>query len=936
MNPSAPETTHSSINTVDLVVGVVGSVTRHNSTNTVLNGEDDACSFSPLDHGSLSALRAQLAPLLGSIPLATAEGVPASMRVTGRITKRTRSGRLKVTPALEPIQVEAASGAMVAARTFEELFPAQFEHLAKEIWARAFETLSPARGPSPAIRFLKSHPGFTFRNKLLIDFSGEHSSFETFQDLWVSASMEPGPTGVFDKSRRQSTTDHHPSLGRIGAVADDFPWGNGPFHLVATLDQALKHSLRHTLSMATEEVVDRFLRGSGLTGFAYPNLVTRTRNQRDFRNDLINWIQMSSVMQTMNKSWRAVFNVDAIGAEVRRAIQAFEGSHLRALSSAFGQVSLATLDAAAATRSDFTQLRQTHGGLMTAMMDPAVVAASLATNLAPFFDGVDGDTALMASFQSGFLHELSPATAEMIRAQTPRFLGTLMTKAADHLATVSVDSEPTVSREVGYALGVKWSQLLNLCASSEAGPFLPATSLVSRKEYARLVAGMVTGEVNGKQRPSGPADAYAMARAHRLLSTSMRPIKVTGEMAGPKGGNSLRELATHILRHTSACLGQHPTGFANYVRARINQERLDESGQDQHRVPTSVVEEMASHLPSLRTETCSLRLVGVKNKQLESTWRGYLSFQVIPNQDESGGPIRDITVNGETLFLAFSVDKKWFGANSHWQTCSHIPDQHFNARQAGDLFPKMIKVEASGRHASDSIDLIANAVFGSASKTDISSQAFGARIVRHAGELSRALQELARSRPHLLSSALDIPPGDAPALDQGIEIAKACSWSALGRHLRASLKSGSVAGVYAAFQSIAIGQLRKAGEDEGRQLAWGKAFELLAKEGSANQVAAAGRAAKGCVRPSFLERAMDAAITRSDAEVLTSLIDMGGTVNADRMAAIGQWHDTLKNERLMSRVSSAYMRHAAEQARLSATSTLDDSPRPTRRRAPCL
>lgn len=51
MNPSASETTQSSISVIDLVVGSAGAVPRHKSPNTVLLGANDACSFNPLDHG---------------------------------------------------------------------------------------------------------------------------------------------------------------------------------------------------------------------------------------------------------------------------------------------------------------------------------------------------------------------------------------------------------------------------------------------------------------------------------------------------------------------------------------------------------------------------------------------------------------------------------------------------------------------------------------------------------------------------------------------------------------------------------------------------------------------------------------------------------------------------------------------------------------------
>lgn len=939
MHPSGPGEAKPTSRAVDLVVGASGSVPLHKAANTALFGANDACSFNPLDHGSLASLKARLAPLLGAIPLATAEGVPASMRVTGTITKRTRVGRTKIVPTLEPIQVEAPSGAMVDAKSFEQLFPAQFTLLTNEIWKRAFEALSPARGRSPRIRFLKSGPETKFNDKLLIDFSGDHSKGESFEELWISANMEPGATGIYDMAKRQSTTDHHPTIGRIGAVATAFPWGHGPFHLVATLDLALKQSLRHALAKATEEVVDSFLRGSGLTGFTYSNLVTRTKSHREIRLDLINWIRMSQAMLTMNKSWRAAFNLEAIGDEVRRTIQAFEGAHLRALSSAFSQVSLATLDAAAEAQTDYAQLRAVHGGMMPAMVEPSVLAASLATNIEPFVDPAYTPSELMASFQSAFLAELSHEASEMIRAQTPRFLGTLLTRVTDHLSDLIVTDEPVVSLatpENGRLLGEKWAQMLNLCASCEDGPFLPATSLVGRKEFARFVAGTAEHGSDGRRRPPTPQDTYCIAKAHLLLSTSMRPMAVGGEMAGPKGGNSLKELAIHVLRHRWECLGQHPTGFAGYVRSHINQERQEEYGQDLRRVPSSVIEEISSLLPSLSTDACDLKLVGVKPKRLDSSWKCSLTFKVTAKQGAHGESIRQITGNGETVYLAFSVDKNWFDANSHWQTCATVPDQHLNARQAGELFPKMIKVDASGRHTGDSIDVIANAVFGSAQDEYLSSQAFGARIVRHAGALSAALNALARSRPHLLTSAMDIAQGDAPSLEEGIQASKTRSWATLGKHLRASLKSGSVSGVRAVFMSKAKGKPQLAG-DEGSDPGWATAFELLAREATAEQVTAAGIAAKHFVRPNCLDRAMDAAIERAVPEVLIAFIDMGGIVNEERIAAIGLWHDAFKDEKLMSKVSSAYMRHAATQAMHNAM-TISASPvaRPARLRAPCL
>ena len=132
MHPSGPGEAKPTSRAVDLVVGASGSVRLHKAANTALFGANDACSFNPLDHGSLASLKARLAPLLGAIPLATAEGVPASMRVTGTITKRTRVGRTKIVPTLEPIQVEAPSGAMVDAKSFEQLFPAQFTLLTNE------------------------------------------------------------------------------------------------------------------------------------------------------------------------------------------------------------------------------------------------------------------------------------------------------------------------------------------------------------------------------------------------------------------------------------------------------------------------------------------------------------------------------------------------------------------------------------------------------------------------------------------------------------------------------------------------------------------------------------------------------------------------------------------------------------------------------------
>lgn len=930
----------------DLVVGSTGTVaphTPHKTPEKVLLGADDECSFNPLDHGSLNSLRMRIAPLLGSIPLAAAEGVPASMRVAGVISRKTRSGRVKVTSKLERIKVESPSGIMVDAKTFEERFPAQFARLLAEIRRRALVALSPAKLGTPTITFLRSQSTSRARDKLLIDFSGQHAGADCFDQLWVGANFEPGPTGIYDRSKRRCTNDLHPEPGLIGAVADDFPWGHGPFHLVATLDRALKASWLHALDKATNEVVDAFLRGSGLTGLTYPNLVTNTRSQRDIRLDLLNWIQMSASMVALGKVWRAAFNVEKIGQEVRRCIQSFEGAHLRELSSAFGQVSLTSLDVALESSQDLVLMKEQHGGLMPALMSPAVVAANAMSDLTAFVTDEGGSTALFKRIQDGLLSTLSPAACELIKAQSPRMLGTLMSRAAEHLVKVDDGTDPdgaAVNGQYGFTLGVKWAQMLNLCATSESGPFLPSTSLLKMTAFSALVAGRFTAEHDGKARESTPEDAYSLALAHRLLGTSMRPMKAPDAKPGSKGGNSLSELALALLRHARACIGQHPTGFARYMREQINKERLEASGQERAHVPQSVLDEVASLLPSLETETCSMRLVGIKSKGMGTSWSGTMTFEVVANRGKSGDPVRALTRNGEKLLLSYRVDKRWFAETDHWDACESVPNQHMNARQAGDLFPKMVKVDASGRHNGDAPDLIADAVFGSPSQQEIDSAAFGARIVRHCGALAQALQRAAACSPFLLSSAFDIPAGDAQALDRAIESSKARSLGSLGKHLRASLKSSSAAGVYAVFRAIAKGRDDGAGEEGSQAQVWSKALEMVAMDGTGEQMAAAGRALGSRVPASCLDRAMDAAIARSNANVLSALLDLGGTIDSERMAAVGTWHDSFKDEKLMAHVSSAYMRHAATQARKAASRAApvpDQSPaRANRRRTPCL